>query len=201
MEIRNSEYLAKLIRVIRSRRVVAGILIAFLVIGFALISLASIPAIGLRENRHFQGQVMPFAEDRDALSVPGAPFDGLGFADATTPGLDCGVGIVFLIESEFVAFQATGQMPPPQLHCDRTAARLPGRIVAVFVENQRQASANWSFDLALFDVDYPYVLAGLPAIGLLLVSGLGLPALFLQWAIPRWMGSTFGKDEEQKEKY
>src|SRR3990172_30500 len=200
MEIR-TEYLTKLVRILRSRPVVAGILVACLVIGIALISVASIPTIAMRETRHFEGQVMAFAQNRDALPVPGAPFDGLGFAEATTPELECGVGIVFLVEPEFVAFQATGLMPPPQLHCDRASARLPGRIVAVFVENQRQSSANWSFDLALFDVSYPYALVGLPAVGLLLVSGLGLPALFLQWAIPRWMGSVSGRDEEEKEKY
>lgn len=200
MEIR-SEYLTKLVRFIRSRPVVAGILVICFVTGFALISVASIPAIAQRETRHFEGQVPAFAEDRDALPVPDAPFEGLGFAEATTPDLACGVGIVFLDEPEFVAFQATGLMAPPQLHCDRASVRLPGRIVAVFVENQRQAGANWSFNLTLFDVSYPYALVGLPAIGLLLVSGIGLPGLFLQWAIPRWMGSVAGRDEEENEKY
>ena len=196
MEIQ-PRWTAGLGRVLRSPRVIAALLVACLVLGFVLTSVAAIPEVVLRDTRHFQGQVASFAEGRYALAVPEAAFAGVGFAEASTEGLECGVSIAFLTEAELRAFQNTGDVPPPQLHCGRTTARLPGSVAAVFVENQLQNASDWSFDLALFEVSYPYALLGLPAIGLLLAGGLGLPVLFLQRAIPRWVERLL--TEEKKE--
>ncbi len=174
-------------RLVGSPKVVTVVLAACLALGFGLTALAVVPEVMLRDSRHYEGQIGPFAEGRNALAVPGAVFGGLGFAEARADGLACGVGVVFLEDAEWHAFQETGALPGPQLHCDRRAIRLPGSIAAVLVENERQNASNWAFDLALFGVAHPYALYGLPAIGFLLVGGIGLPIALLQRLIPRWI--------------
>jgi hypothetical protein len=174
-------------RFLRSRKVMAVLLGVIVILGIVLAALASIPEVTLRETRDLQGQVPALAEGMDALEVPGATYEGMGFAEAKTEGLECGVSIVFLTELEWRQFQATGVLPTPQLHCGRATSRLPGSVAAVFVENQQLNASTWSFTLTLFEVSHPYAIYGLPAVALLLVGSLGLIVLLLQRALLKWV--------------
>ena len=186
-------------RLIRSPKIVTAILAACLLLGFGLTVLANVPEAMLRDTRHFEGPVAPFAEGQNALRVPNATFDGFGFAEARAEDLACGVGVVFLETAELRAFLDTGVLPIPQLHCDQSTARLPGSIAAVLVENGRQNASNWAFDLALFGVARPYALYGLPAFAFLLVGGIGLPIVLFQRLIPRWIERQLLQKKQNKE--
>lgn len=160
---------------------------ASLLAGIVMVGLAAVPVTETGEMRTLEGEVPPLSEGEDALEVPEAPFEGAGFAEAQAPNLTCGVSVVFLEENELRAFQETGELPTPQLHCDQAATRLPGSIAAAYVQNQRLTAANWSFSLQLFAVSHPYALLGLPAIGFLLAGGIGLAAISLQRQLLRWL--------------
>jgi hypothetical protein len=185
--------------VLRKPRLIATILVACLVGGFILTIIATVPEYTFRETRHHEGVVDPFTVGRNAAVVPDAAYDGMGFADATTPALDCAVSIVFLTDAERQAFEQGADLPPPQLHCQRTAARLPGAIVAAYVENQGANASSWSIDLDFFAVSHPRAVYGLPAIALFLVSALGVPILLLERVLPKWMESIRPKDEDPQE--
>lgn len=189
---------SRLVPILRSPRFITVLLIGFLMLGFILVILANLPETALRETRSLGGTVPAFAEDRGALEVPDASYYGFGYGEARASGLECGVGIIFLTDGAWRAFEATGDLPPPQLHCDQRVTILPESIVAVFVENQRENPSNWGFELRLFEVSRPYALWGLPAVVLFLTAAFGLPILFLRRAVPRWVESVLEEEEEEK---
>lgn len=172
---------------LRFRSFLPTALTASLILGFALVAYASIAGITLRETRHFEGTIPAFTEGQDAVLVPGAAYAGAGFSDVLADGLECGVSVVFLTESQRRDFVNTGNLPIPQLHCGQETARLPGTIAAVYAENERAHQSNWTFDITLFDITYPNALYGVPAIVLMLGGGIGLPILIFQRIVPRWI--------------
>lgn len=181
-----------------SRRAVAAVAFAgALLLGIFLALLAGVPETSLEDVRTFGGSVPPLAEGGDALLVPDASYTGLGFAEASTSGLACGVGIVFLDNFQWQDFLESGRLPAPQLHCDRSSAQLPGSVAAVLVENQRLNASTWEFELRLYAVSHPYSLYGLPATALLLAGGLGLTALIFQRSLLGWLEE--GMEGKKKE--
>lgn len=176
---------------IRRRPYLLAIIWATLLItGLVLTILASLTDTRLLEIRTFKGTVPPLAEDREAQAVPGAAYEGLGLAEARAADLECGVAVHFLTAVEAREFQMSGRLPPPQLHCQRVAAFLPGFVADVRIENQRTNASTWHFELALFEVATPRRALLLPAAALLLVGGLGLTTSLFQWAIARWLEET-----------
>lgn len=167
-----------------------------LVGGFVLTVVANIPDFAFHETRRFEGPIDPFADGPNALAVPEAAYSGMGYADARTTGLDCAVSVVFLTEDELRAFEQGSDLPPPQLHCQRAAARLPSSIAAIYVQNEGQDASVWSFELDIFAVSHPRAALGIPAVALLFVCALGIPILLFERVLPKWMESIRPKDED-----
>lgn len=189
-------WIARLRRAVRAPRTVSALLVVCLLLGIALTIVTLVPEITLRETRHHEGQVPPLAEGQNALVVPGAAYEGTAFVEATTPGLECGVSIIFVTEPEWREFLETGDLPAPHLYCGQPRSRIAGSIAAVLVENQRAAPFNWSFDVALYDAAYPYAVYGLPAIALLLVGGVSLPVLLFQKVVSGWIEDQIGREKK-----
>jgi hypothetical protein len=174
----------------RHPSVLAIIWATLLVTGIILMISALLTETRLVETRAFQGTVPHLAEDRDAQPVPEAIYEGFGLAEGRATELECGVAIHFLSEVEAQEFQRSGALPPPQLHCQRTAVLLPGSVADIRIQNLRLNASAWHFELALFEFSSPRNALLLPAAAFLLVGGLGLTISFFQWAIGRWLEET-----------
>ncbi|MFQ6012916.1 MAG: hypothetical protein ACE5LS_04660 [Thermoplasmata archaeon] len=171
----------------RHPRVLPAIYVSLVITGIILTILASLVDTRFLETRTFQGSVPPLSEGREAQGVPEATYEGLGFTEARASELMCGVAVHFLTDAQSKQYQASGNLPPPQLHCQRNAAFLPGSIADVRVENQRLNASTWSFELDLFEVSRPRSYLFLPAAAVMLVGGIGLAVSFFQWALGRWL--------------
>lgn len=171
----------------RHSRVLPALYAGLVITGVVLTGLASLVETRFLETRAFQGTVPPLSEGREAVGVPEATYDGLGFGEARAAELECGVAVHFLTDAESRQYQASGTLPPPQLHCQRTTALLPGVVADVRIENQRLNASTWRFELDLFEVSPPRSYLFLPATAFMLVGGIGLAISFFQRALGRWL--------------
>ena len=171
----------------RHPSVLSAIWATLVVTGIVLTILASITETRFLETRTLQGTVPAFVEGPQAQPVPEATYEGLGFAEARAGELECGVALHFLTDAEARQYEASGILPSPQLHCQGTAAILPGTIADVRVSNQRLNASAWEFQLDLFALSRPQSALFLPASAFMLVGGIGLTISFFQWALGRWL--------------
>lgn len=69
----------------------------------------------------------------------------------------------------------------------------------MYVVNERQTVNNWTLEILLYEVRFPNVLFGIPAMVFVLVGGLGLSVMFLQRQLGRWIEAELSRNEREKQ--
>ena len=114
----------------------------------------------------------------------------------------CGVSFHFLTVGQEGEFRDSGVLPPPDLHCERTRASLPGNVAYFAVQSTRMQEANYTLFFAFFQFNQPYQILAFPSLFLLLPGSIVLIALIWRRALDRMVREagklTEGKSKKRK---
>lgn len=180
----------------RRRRIVLTVLSAsLLIVGFGMGIYSAIAEPVLVGERTLLGP-----------ASPGTVLEPLDFPLAVFAEVDltvqlCGVFFHLLNPIEVEAFNATGALPPPSLHCELTATTVGGDITYLVVDNERGTPSNYTLSFRLYLLSQPNRLFVIPSL-LLAVGG---SAILLAILLRRSVGKLAREyleyaEEKNKEK-
>ncbi len=116
----------------------------------------------------------------------------------------CGVSFHFLTVGQVEELRESGVLPPPDLHCERTRAILPGNVAYFAVQSTRMQEANYTLFFGFYHFAQPYQILAVPSLFLLLPASVGVIALIWRRALDRMVHEaskqTEGRGKGKKRK-
>jgi len=158
--------------------------------GIVLAAIALVPEFELVRTESFQGTLL--ATSRVNLSFP----VDVGLTELRLEVGNCTVFVTALDGAQWDRYNASGELPNPQLTCLRRNATFDYQLRALVVENQGIRPESYGISARLFAVRSSRAVLAIPAFPLILVGSSFLVFWWLQRGIDRLHDNL--KKEENK---
>ena len=184
--------LPSLQRAIRRRRPLFPVLgsVTAIAVGLGFVLASFVPDIAPAGSTTLSGSV-PASSTHNESFVSDA-----GLAEIRLEMGKCSVFVTLLNEPELDAYRASGDLPGPQLDCDRRVATFSYPLRWIVIENAGLTMENYTVTGAFFSVQFPRAVLALPALSLLLGGGLYLTLWGFRRSVERFRDG-YGKERKR----